>query len=570
MLTLMLVTANEREKKILNMAFEQHQIKVIEAQPDHASYIKALQYSPDIVLLEFPSYYTEQLHFSNNINNSVSKKKKILIIGYGAKMVSAEERALQANGVKHYLIRPLKFSLVMKHIEEHLGVFAPEKIVWKSKNSSDIEENYIETMFNIDVLPTKKLEILSERIDSLLAFPFTVLRVLQLADDESSGASDLAQVINADPVISANIIKLANTVFFASRNRRIATIKDAIIRIGFKETKHLTMAMSVMNLLGEETDNIGFDRMEFWYHSLAVAVISERLSKGVNKVNSAEMFLNGLLHAFGIILLDEFFADLFERLLTKTTDKGGSFLETEKELMIVTHNDLTQRLFEKWKIPPQISDGIKNADNINSIIEKSPDNITEEEYRGIILYFADILAKSLGIGSECDFYIPKVESEIFDLLKLSTGINANFIESVSQDVDLFRRFLKLEEPDSDNLIGRDRKILLLAPPPPYFSPAEWYFQSLGFEIVRFKETEDHSTYNEQFTFVLFCFAGNVDMNKVNKIMDLRNAERMPLQSIIISEDETPEEKQNCYHFESSMDLRLLLITAQEIITPTEG
>ncbi len=568
MLSLMLLTANVRERQILHLAFEQHQIKVIEAEPDHASYIKALQYSPDIVVMEFPSYYTEQLHFSKNISNSLTKKKKVLIIGYGHKMVPAEERALSTNGVKHYLNRPLKFSLVMKHLEKHLGVFAPEKIVWKNKkkDSKADEEDYVEILFNIDILPTKKIDILSEKITALMAFPFTVMKVLQLTEDSKSGASDLGKVILADPVISASILKLANTVFYASRNRRISTIKDAIIRIGFTETKHLTMAMSVMNSLSSDTDNIGFNRLEFWYHSLSVAVVAEKLSKNIPTLNSSEMFLTGLLHSFGIVLLDEFFPDLFEQLLIKTTDRGGAFLQTERDLMIVTHNDLTFKLFEEWKIPPQISAGIKFSEEVSSIIDKEPGNITSDEMSGLVLNIADQLVKTLSLGNECDVVVTHINKALFELISLRNGITQNFIDSFLHEIAVFRKFLKLEELDEDvTLSGTGHSILMIAPPLPFFTPAEFYFQQLGFTITRFSESEDHSEYDEKFDFTLFWYENQPNETEISAIQKIRDINRYPITSIVVSGASLEKEAEKRYNFENRMDLRFLNVTAQKII-----
>lgn len=567
MLSLMLLTANQREKQILHLAFEQHKIKVVDAEPDHASYIKALQYSPDIVLMEFPSYYTEQLHFARNMSNSIAKKKKLLIIAYGGKMVAAEERALAANGVKHYLVRPLKFSMVMKYLEQHLGLFAPEKIVWKNSDKIKDTEDYMETLLNVDVLPTQKLDLLSDKISSLLAFPFTVMKVLQLTEDSKSGADDLAKVITADPVISASILKMANTVFYASRNRRISTIKDAIIRIGFTETKHLTMAMSVMNTVSDKTDNLGFDRLQFWFHCLSVAVISENISRSLNKLNSSEMFLAGLLHSFGVILLDEFFPELFEKLLIKTTDKGISMLETEKELMIVTHNDLTLRLFDRWKIPAQISSALKFSEKIDDIIIKEEGNITEEELSGLVVAVADRITKASALGNECDLVVPALSEDVFNLIKKPRGIDDAFVSDISRQIEIFRKFLKIEDANEDMNSLQSVRVLLVSKPLPFFTPAELYVKSLGLEVQRYSDDADPDTYHETFAFAIFMYESNFDEAEVAKIEKFRSTERLPMKSIILTDNPPESSSENRIFLDNTLDLRFLSVAIQQIIEP---
>ncbi len=566
MLTLMLISPNAREKRILQMAFEQHQIKVIEAMPDRASYIKALQYSPDFVIMEFPPQYTEQLNFSKNIFAAVSKKKKLLMLGYGQEIVSAEERAIKASGIKYYMLRPLKFSLMMKYIEDHLGVFAPEHIVWKKKNNAPDDLGYIETLLNLDILPTVKLEILSERIQALLAFPFTVLRVLQLTEDSKSGANDLAKVITADPVISANILKMANTVFFASRNRRITTIHDSIVRIGFTETKHLTMTMSVMNTLDVSTANIGFDRLQFWHHSLAVAVICQHISKDISGINSSEMYLAGLLHSFGIILLDEFFPEIFEKFLIRTTDRGCTFIEAEQEMMVVSHLDLTFRLFEAWKIPHEIVDSIRFSEKVSDTMVKEAKNVSSTELTGLILYVADIIAKSQSFGNECDMVVTHVDEEIFSLLRLKNGITKSFIDAVNHEVEIFRKFLKIEDEVESEPEFFGKKVLLVVPPLPFLCPLELYLKRIGFEVIKYLPSTEISDHSEQYTFVVHWFQNSTDEGLISELSTLRDVDRNPITSIVVSDSISSTKIPKRYDFENKIDLRLILITIQEIIS----
>ena len=565
-LILMLITSNQREKQILHLAFEQHGATVVDAEPNHASYIKALQYTPDVILIDFPQQYTDELNFIKNIKNGLSKKKRLIAIGYGKNMVVGEQKALTANGIAFYLTRPLKFSLIIQHLENHFSPFAPEKMIWKKQDSLEEDENYLDVMFNIDILPTRKLEILCERISSLMAFPFTVMRVLQLTEDNNSGASDLAKVILADPVISANVLKMANTVFYASKNRRISTIKDAIIRIGFTETKHITMAMSVMNLLSADNDNIGFDRMQFWYHSISVAVLCEKISKDIPGINSSEMFLTGLLHSFGIILLDEFFPDLFKELLIATTDKATTFLEASKEKTVITYNDLTYRLFEGWKIPSSITEAIKNSDNLDEIVIKEPQNITPEETKGIVLYIADIVVKSLKLGNECDEVVTYIDRDLFTLVSKSNGISNQLKDTILHDIDIYKKFLKIE--DNVNIDKKENgDILLVSPPPPFFIPAEHYLERLGYTIVRFSESVDHDEYNEKFTAVIFWFEDIVDSTKIEAFKNIRGGNRDKLPTISFSidfEKYTTNNETGEYYFNNIVDLRTLLVTLTEI------
>jgi HD-like signal output (HDOD) protein len=471
---------NEREEQILKAAFEQRGVKVILSKPTYQNYVMILQYIPDLVFIELPHICTEQLAFAKRLR-AYKRTKTIPIAGYGSKIDEMVKNGISQSGFTMYIERPLKFSVLLKVFGQLLK--NQGKSFSAPPEPSDKEKD-LDLIINSDALPMQKLEAMIRHISALLAFPFTVAKVLQISQNEKSGASNLAQAIVSDPSISTHILKVANSVFFASASHRITSIKDAIVRIGFNETRKIVMGMHVMQLFKKESQNSGFDRVDFWYHSLIVGLISERIAKMIGDVNVEIAFLAGLLHDLGIILLDEFLSPVFERALEVTASAGGHFIDAQIELFNVSHNDLIGGLFPLWKIPQDITDAITTQfkiEEFNGVFD------THGKKIAICIALASQIAKTVHIGRECDEFVYPISDTILKFAKLKTGVTKSFIANFNDDLAMYQTFLGLESRNFSSDIGgleepANFTISLFIPEPLMFIPLEIHLRTVGFKI----------------------------------------------------------------------------------------
>jgi response regulator RpfG family c-di-GMP phosphodiesterase len=116
MLSIMLIIENKGESNVLELAFSQYNVNAISGKADHSAYINALNNLPDVIIIEFPDKYSDQLNYIQKINALSRKKKEVFVISYGNSMVQDEMNALTKSGVKFHLERPLKFSQIVDHL----------------------------------------------------------------------------------------------------------------------------------------------------------------------------------------------------------------------------------------------------------------------------------------------------------------------------------------------------------------------------------------------------------------------------------------------------------------------
>ncbi|MFH0919533.1 MAG: HDOD domain-containing protein [Fibrobacterota bacterium] len=497
MIKVMLIIRNKRELDVLSIAFQQKSIKVIPSEPNYANYVKCLQYNPDLLLLEMPTPYNEQIYFTRLLKKN-KRTSRMPVVSYGNYTEPGVIKTFFINGVTKYYQRPLRFGEMMTDMNvllKNKGIQIAGEPVAADQKKRDEE---FAVLLNKEKMGSEKLDIMVRYIGKLLAFPFTITRILKIADDIKSGAPELARVIKTDSAMTTTILKVANSVLFASRDRKISDIREAVVRIGFRETKNIALSMMVMKIMDSKEKTAGYNRVDFWYHSLAVAVLSEKFARHAGMTNTEEAFVAGLLHDFGILLLDEFFPEIFEKLMDETTKNAGNFVKVSKELLGITHNDLVSRLFETWNIPRHITQSIINHHDFKYFKDEADAELTKLTW---IVGIAESVAKTILVGKECDQTVQSIPNSVFSSLRFPTGIRAQFFDEIYSGINMYSRFLNLEQrtfpeekplaPDQPGI-----KLLVLYTASALFEPHLNYLASAGYTIATVATPDELKTVKE--------------------------------------------------------------------------
>jgi anti-anti-sigma factor len=490
MSVLLLITSNKKEEEILKMFFKQSSFEVTISLPNYANYVKSLQYNPHVILMEIPPKYTEFISYIRLVKRN-RQTSKTPIIAYGDHQDDLIIKTFLSEGVKQHIKRPLKSNALLQIINAFVKTDSKSAApVEKSKEEEEARD--MELLLAKDKLATQKIDLMAGRINKMLAFPFTVAKVLKITQSEDSGASDLAKAIRADPVITATILKVSNSVLFATRDKRIADVKEAIVRIGFRETKNVAMSLSIIKILSTNVKSMGFDRVEFWYHSLACGIITEKIAKIAGYPVPEEAFIAGLLHDFGIILLDEFFPKLFNQIIEKTTKHGSLFIKEETNLIGVNHNDVAEKLFQNWNMPDCISFSMRQHNNFLNLEENIDKNL---KILTQALGIANILSKSMQLGRGVDQYIYPVPNRVWEEMRIQTGPTEMFMEDVYNQLNLYNQFLNIDTrkfpPKEKNIKDADKtKIAFINRQSHVFSPVEVSLGREGFTVIKCRTAEE--------------------------------------------------------------------------------
>ncbi len=193
-------------------------------------------------------------------------------------------------------------------------------------------------------------------LDMLPAMPVIAQKILALNIDSIEGERAMLKLIEQDPQIAAKIIGLANTPLFGT-SKRVSSVSDSAILLGFTRVKAVTMGIAFMSSL--ITKPAGkLDIQGIWLHSLAIALALRTLSLAMPRNTRPlddEIFLAGLLHNIGYMVLNHLDQKRSDELHTRISlEKDRHSIEIEAELLEMNHCELGAQLAHLWNLPEAI------------------------------------------------------------------------------------------------------------------------------------------------------------------------------------------------------------------------
>ncbi len=193
------------------------------------------------------------------------------------------------------------------------------------------------------------------KIDEIPTLPEVVPKLLRLIDSEKSHGDDIAHAISRDPALTSKILKVANSAYYGFA-QEISSLDKAVPLLGFNMVKSLALSIGVIRSLPSQKEPSRFSRRGLWTHSLAVATAMERLGRRLRKDDGGHLFVIGLLHDIGKIVLDQFFGDLFQRTLEAAVDlPSHEFYQAERTVIGFDHGEVGSMLLRRWNFPAAIT-----------------------------------------------------------------------------------------------------------------------------------------------------------------------------------------------------------------------
>lgn len=173
--------------------------------------------------------------------------------------------------------------------------------------------------------------------------------------DENSSTNDIAAIIAKDQALAGQMLKLANSAFFAGLNR-VRTIRESIMRLGVNQVYNCLVAGGQKDFYVSRDPLIGGYLQVLWKHALATAKGSQWLLRKTGYPELAdEGFLSGLFHDIGKLLL----LKVLETIRSENQDIeiSESFVD---EILDSMHVEQGYTLMNEWSIPEVYSNVAKH------------------------------------------------------------------------------------------------------------------------------------------------------------------------------------------------------------------
>jgi HD-like signal output (HDOD) protein len=211
-----------------------------------------------------------------------------------------------------------------------------------------------------------EIDVLVEEIADLQPLPPIAAQVLQIAEGETFSAHELAQAISSDPALTARVLRVANSAYYGFP-RRITTIRDAVVLLGFRQVRSTLLATSVMRSMPSYD---GIDAFAFWRHAVSVGLLAE-LTARAEGTHQEEAFTAGVLHNVGRLALEQARPAEFVRARDHARDLNLSMHDAQQYLFGFTDADVGAALARHWRFPVDLSLAIEHHANPRDAIPES-------------------------------------------------------------------------------------------------------------------------------------------------------------------------------------------------------
>jgi HD-like signal output (HDOD) protein len=246
----------------------------------------------------------------------------------------------------------------------------------------------------------------AKKVRSLPTLPAIYEKVQKVTQDPDASASDVAKVVEWDPVFAAALLRIANSALY-SRTEPVTTVLRAVSLLGDREIRDLCLLTSVLKnlkLAGGAAPSV----TRFWLHAVAAGSAAKVLGQKLGGIPREELFLSGLLHDVGKVFWLRYCpADLVD-VYAAAESSGQPFWRAERKRLGTTHMRLGRLIGQHWRLPGQYIEVIAE--------HHAPGQATGWQLLCRAVHVADFLVHALELDGPSLLRLPVLEPTVWQAL----------------------------------------------------------------------------------------------------------------------------------------------------------
>jgi HD-like signal output (HDOD) protein len=272
-----------------------------------------------------------------------------------------------------------------------------------------------------------------ESLSGLPSLPQAIVDVTVTINEEDPDIENLANKIEADAGLVADILKLANSSAYAVRGG-ITSVRRGIVLLGLNEIRRLVLIKGMDNYMRNHAKGV-FDTNRFMMHSAAVGCVGRCLARRTS-VNPETAFITGLLHDVGQYAISLLFPREYPKVLELKRAQDLYTLEAEKIILGLDHSFVGELLVKAWRLPEEIYEAIgEHHQEERFPIAPTP--------LGDLVHLAESLAYALELGS--DGKVPLVSYSALARLNLTVSDIAKEFPAMDAEFSHFKTLLDVNQ-----------------------------------------------------------------------------------------------------------------------------
>jgi len=189
----------------------------------------------------------------------------------------------------------------------------------------------------------------------LPGFPHIVMQVQRVLADDNADASRIVRVIGSEPVLAAQLVRMANSAALNPGRTPITDLKSAVARVGLDTVRTATIAFAIQQLRDAPALR-GLEKQlgVLWRHGVQVAALSHSVARRLTNVSGDTAMLAGLLQGIGKLYI-----------LTRASKHRSLFADalTYQTIEHDWHLSIAAALLENWGIAEEIVQAVHESEN---------------------------------------------------------------------------------------------------------------------------------------------------------------------------------------------------------------
>jgi HD-like signal output (HDOD) protein len=198
-----------------------------------------------------------------------------------------------------------------------------------------------------------------EKVINLLPpIPAVMSELMQAVNNPDADLKTIGKIIAKDPSMSMNVLKIANSAFYRLSNT-VTSVERAAQILGTKEIASVCISCGVSSALKPAAGVPTMNLNAFWKHSVVTGVIAKILNDRFGLGPFHNVYLAGLIHDVGKIILDRSIYAAYTKILELACNENIPVIDAEIRVIGESHASVGGWLMEKWQLPSMFADVAK-------------------------------------------------------------------------------------------------------------------------------------------------------------------------------------------------------------------
>ncbi|MDY6946799.1 MAG: HDOD domain-containing protein [Pseudomonadota bacterium] len=296
---------------------------------------------------------------------------------------------------------------------------------------------------------------LEQRLKAQVDFPSppqVATEIIALARDPDIEMAKVATAVGRDPALTAKILRIANSAFYAQR-RPSQNLRQALIIIGLNAALTLALSFSLVSSM-RALRAAGIDFSRFWRRALLAATAARAFSEAAKTGHAEDIFLSAMLQDMGVLALDRAARDFYSQLPAKATHADWVAYEIAK--LGKDHSYYTAMMLRAWNLPERLCKPVEASHAPQMFAAASE----EGQFARCVALGSD-LAEAV-LSPERASSVPALAQRAHRLLSMShehfNEVVARILSLIPETEALYETSI-LEADDAENLLAEARELL---------------------------------------------------------------------------------------------------------------